>query len=239
MKQDDQAKIDEYLFGQLSPEERSAFERRLATDSDLADALMLQKETLALVELEGDERLRAKVRKVHLEQKKQGRPWVWYLLGALLFLLFAWGIYHFFGQTPTTNSEKLFAQHFQTYPLHLAERNTDEATDLLKAADYFQQNDFASAIPVLEQSLARDANPKTRLALGISLLGVQKIEEAQSHFRQLIESKDVLFYTSALWYNALAQLQQGDINACKNSLTKIAADTPFYAKARTLLADLP
>jgi hypothetical protein len=102
---DHTAIIDRYLGGEMTPEERADFERRLAEDAGLARELALQqkiKRALADAETRQFHTKLHNIRQERASRKRRiKRLWVWG--GPLLvcsLLLFAW--YYFRGPVPTT-----------------------------------------------------------------------------------------------------------------------------------------
>ena len=243
MKEDYQPLIDNYLLNRLSPEDRLAFERRMKEDPDFAAQVDLQRRAMDLIEAKGDAHLREQVGKVHQQMvsapKKDrfARRRLLSLAAAAAAAVLI-GILAYWWLSGPTDHRDLFARNFQNYPLTFGDRTPEGDNTLREAEIYYRGEDYVNAIPLFEQALAADPNPKVRLALGIALLGNGQAREAQAHFDTLIANNDPLYSEQASWYLALTHLQRGDLDACKNSLQKINSKSRFYPSSLRLLEEL-
>mgnify|MGYP001797197963 CR=1 FL=1 len=172
---DPQTQIDNYLMNRLSPEQRQQFERQMASDSELADAVALQKLSLDLLEAQNDTVLRDAVRRAQAQGGSGGNannggprnygPW---LIGFLLLALLGTLGYYFSQsqspvQTTPPDAEQLFAEYFKAYPLNFASREINGGDQaLVRANQFYRTQQYAEAIPQFQKSLATADTPKVR-----------------------------------------------------------------------------
>ena len=249
---DPQTQIDNYLMNRLSPEQRQQFERQMASDSELADAVALQKLSLDLLEAQNDTVLRDAVRRAQAQGGSGGNannggprnygPW---LIGFLLLALLGTLGYYFSQsqspvQTTPPDAEQLFAEYFKAYPLNFASREINGGDQAqVRANQFYRAQQYAEAIPQFQKSLATDDKPKVRLALALSLLANGQGDLAIDQFQKIIATKDFLYLEPASWYRSLAYLQQGDFRSTRLSLQSIRSNSQFYQQAQALRAALP
>lgn len=244
MKDADYILIEEYLNGNLSPEERHAFEHRLENDPELAEAFSSYRQVSGFLEREfakdeeGDAfkaNLAAISRKYFSkdhEVKNKGRQQLWKLLAAACLVL-AMGLYFF---------QKLGLPAYEDYadiqPISLAVRGDMDALSL-KAENAFNSGQYAEAAAYFAEMLKSDStNMELRLYYAIALTESDNYEKSERVFDELSRIPSPVQY-EALWYYALSKLKQEDYEACEDLLSSIPKEANEYSKAQKLLKKLP
>ena len=120
----------------------------------------------------------------------------------------------------------------------VAERGNDRATDLERAAALFNQKEYATARPLLEQLNAQSpADAMIAYYYGLSLIELDRLPLARRVLAKLYEGESVLKYDSA-YAIALSYLKVNQKSECKSWLQKIPAGTTPYLKANELIKKL-
>lgn len=243
--------IEQYLKGELAPQEKAEFENRMKNDPALAEEVSLHKDIIIGLETHFNSNLKSKLQQVEKEQswqkeeepEKEGRmlPFnirpILAVAASLLILLVAG--YLFIDSTP--NNQELFAAYYQPYPniVNPVERSADKNLND-QGLFYYENGDYFSAIRAFENQLATDpANVAWKFYRGVSLLQVDKAESAAQDLRQVIQSNNIQFVVPAQWYLGLATLKMGNKGEAVAIFEKLAqSDNGYATKAQRILAEL-
>ena len=249
--------IDDYLEGNLPPQDRAAFEQRLAQEPELREEVDLQRRINAeLAQRADDDRYRELIHRAKMKHAPPPsvrsrfirRRW-WLVAAVLLFAVVA----------------LLVVQPWRESPQQLAIRYgaLNQPIDYLAPA-YRQPRDAAGAA----SSLADRNDP---VAYARTLVGIDtSVEAALQAYLDIPEARldDSLRFETALlyladrqpvpalellnrlstaweddrlWYSALAHLQLGDAEAARQAIQSLLRSedfTPYRREARQLLNDL-
>lgn len=241
MEERDYVLFESYLSGALSAEEREELETRLEKDGELKASFELYKETSAHLENrfgkeEDTAAFREKVSgisKAYFRDapgRRKGlrklRPWQMAAAAGVLIIL---GIFL---------SRRLSAPSYEDYAnypeISLAVRGGDNAV-LLQAETAFNNGNYGEAAAMFGDILKEgDANPEILLYHAISLVELNRFEEADTTFGKLVASGSAIQY-DAMWYGALSKLKQKDFSAGAEILEKIPEGADRYPDAQKLL----
>ena len=235
--------IDEYLLGRLTEEEARKVEQALRENPDLAAAANLEAEVLKGATLHGQNQLRQRLRVIQAnfeDKAEKATPSINYYLaiaaGIAALVLFA---YLLLGRGP--NTEKIFAEYYNPYPISFTERGEKAEEDLLVLSQLYEEEKYAEAIPVLEKLLeSRDEDGQLKLALGIAYLETGQLETAQNIFQNIRAEGILLYKDLAVWYLALTLIKADEVDRAKQWL-QVLADDPEADKnveAQKLLLEL-
>ena len=231
MNSTDQHTIDEYLLNRLEGDNLQTFEQSLAHDEALAKEVAERKQLMSAMEMVGDLQMKERVRRIHLAEigrsdnppNTNPRKWVFALVLILIASLAIWWFVRPKAQTPP----QLYAQYYKPYDLNFSTRNSDASLVLAEAGALYKSGNYATALPLFEQVInATPTDSKARLAAGICQLELKQYEEALAQFNVLIDAKDPLFGEQALWYGAMARLQQGNVTETSVLLEKLVTESP-------------
>lgn len=241
---DDNARVDRYLSGDMDAPERQAFEAEMAADSQLAEEVALRRDMeVFLRRREHRSALQAQLSQMgggYFKAEKQEakvttlprRRLLWIgavaaAAGLALFLL-----------RPQLFGPSLFEQYAQYPQLALAEKSAGGPIDWSRAETAFNSRDFSTAEKLLGEYVAGyPADRQALLYLGICRMEMGKSEEARQIFRDLAAA-DAAFKDYADWYLALSYLKAGDKAACREALVNIPAASVFYEQAQKLLKQI-
>lgn len=259
-------KIERYLAGEMSEEERQAFELQIEADPNLQRDLALYQEIDKMydeqdwsisqqpsdqqrayesqLQSEEQKRIAANIRKAEKQYFETAKKPVakfsrLYFYAAASVALLILALAFFGGSDP--NTAALFAEYKQWESLpSLTVRG--EQSVMSRAEAYFVQGEYDEAARLLQSYFA--ANPDTinttaLIYLGASQLELNQTADAINTFTQLKES-DTLDRDKADWYLALGYLKGGNLNDAKTILETITKTAGSYNRdqAAALLEEL-
>jgi hypothetical protein len=237
--------IARYVEGDMTADERSAFEATLASDEALRQQLALYHEvdTSLQQHFNADEQ---RQQLQHTMQSLRGEffgaasqpakviSFKRYLRGAvavaaiLIAVVFVWQPW----------KPSLFNQFSESSMLPPADRGDNGDRLLQQAVIAFNKKDYAAAATLLQQVKEQDtANSYVNFYYGVALLKNSRIPEARRIFDTLYAGQSA-FKFEAAFFQALGYLTEKNNGACKEWLQKIPADAANYDKAQELLQEL-
>lgn len=250
--------IKRYRTGQLPPEEKTAFELRLASDPEFAAEAAEAAEFLAAVQEEGDQALEQQLIQYSKElngmtatisspqptatnvRKMTSYSRIVYaaavLIGLIAVVLPLWLINRP-GTMTVPVAEEVYAANFTIPPA--PEARSEGANAEWREA--FARKDYASAAAQLESMLADTTftgRSEAFLYLGIAQLALNQPEKALPALKQV--SEDSFDWESAQWYSALALLKLKRLDDAGQLLDRIARQTdhPYRQQADTIRKQL-
>ncbi len=240
--------IDQYLSGQLDAEQKTAFEKRLASEADLAAALEETQRVQYSVIIAGRRDLKAKMEawEEDLEkpkvEKKFLRPW---MLVAATFALVIWSTYSL-GWWPKMQQEPTaFELHFQVYrsPIQIRAQEAQEANLFAKAIQFYQAKDYSQTIAYLKKiDSAQSSQPAylIQFYLGMAQLAqpVPAAKEAIAALEFVCQSENN-YRQQATWYQGLAYVYLGMTSEASDNFKQLIFWNDFKAaEAADLLLQL-
>ncbi|MEO0470957.1 MAG: hypothetical protein AAF206_15120 [Bacteroidota bacterium] len=227
-------KIEQYLAGELSPEDKAAFAARLAEDPALKRRMQIAQQLDQAFDGAEVFALRKELQSIRAlrQQKKVRRFPVWSyaaVAAAIAILVLLWVNPGGSGKS----SEALFAENFGAYPMLISSR-ADSVSDTLGAALIAYENgDYAvAARHFAALDSADNIQPRfLRFYEAVSLLGAKDGAGAIA----ILQALDLPELDEAKqWYLALAYLQNGQPEASKETLKDIQTGR-FAPQAAELL----
>lgn len=235
-----------YAEGHMQPDEAQAFEEALGNDFALqADLKLYQSVTNTLqTEIAPDKtdiEFKATLNKftqAHFKQKKS-KPKakiiafskIWYAAAILVIGLLVWAPWN----------KNLYNKYSETEMVSFAERGNNTQTDLLKATEAFNAEDYQQAKELLAPLVAKDTtNDMLRYYLGVAQLKSSTADDINIARQNLsiVAAKQSLLKHDAEFFIALSYLKEKNKKECKVWLNKIPKDADAYDKAQQLLKDL-
>jgi len=230
--------LELYLDGKLKGEELAAFEKELASDAALQDAVALHQEALLLLQLDEKENIKALVNKVRAaEHPKKRKSVVWmFSVAATVALLLTVAFYFNWSYS----NEQLYASNFEVYPDVVTTMGA--GTSAMDAGmEAYLKEDYDLAIELFSANELRDS-ATAQLYKAVSELALGKYTDAQNTLYEFPNNEE--HGAAIAWYHALAHLGDakdgGNVDHAKAYLKTVVAlgPSPFYDKAQALLEDL-
>ncbi len=244
MNQEIFEKIEAYLQGRMSVEEKEQFQQQLNQDPGLQK---IMEEQLALTNAIETEGLKNKLNSIYDHQfgthKQKGnviflkrfRP-ILAAASVALLVLAAWLI---FRNTEQPN-EQLFSQYYERpagLPTTLGIQTNEAFSEGMieyKLGNFSEAQQFW--LPLLAQFPENDT---LQFYLGINYLELSQLDSADNYLNKVAEKEESKLRMNAKWYSSLVQLRQEKKDEAFSTLSEIALDTnPFQAQASALLEEL-
>lgn len=236
------AAIEEYLRKQMPPDERLAFESKMAADPGLASEVAFYEALL----LHHDSKIKARWRaegeamlgnSLAAHPSPRIRRMQWAAAAALALLLTATGIWYARFYNPYAAIVDEYREPYKYSGNLGAAENGAEDSQWQHALEAYRSEDYREAIGSAGQLLQ---SPKyadeARLLSGVAWLKRDRPEEA---VRAMEGIKTAALREKARFYTALAYLQAKEPDKARAILDSIEANSPYRAKASEILARLP
>lgn len=258
-KEESQKRIDDYLLGRTSREDRLAFEEDTRQDTELGEQLADTELAMAAIELAEDEAMKARLqglesklrqetptaattsvpeaKVVNMKARKRSRMNLFGIAAALLLLLAAgWWMMQPGG---FDNPGQLAMANFEPYPniAYQIERSGGDTDPEKDAYIAYEAGNFKLA---REAFRALPATAVNKFYLGQSLLGEQNFTAAATTFREIVNADAFNLRQESEYYLALALAGQGETEQAITELKAIVAEAghPSMKEAKALLEDL-
>lgn len=254
--------IDDYLSGNMSIEEKTAFEERLRTDTELASELKLQKDMLTMYDdqkwLEGNKKvlktseakalqsffesdeatqIQESIKEVVAENRTNTpQKAFWYVgIAASIAVLVTVSLFVF----KDTNYDDLYASYVQIDAIpSLVTRGEDTDKLLENAQLLFEDKKYQKATESFTKyhKTETSIDPLSYIYNGIAYIELDKFDEALEQFERLASS-NTLQAKKANWYKALVFLKQKKKAKLKDVLQTMLSDknNHKYDQAKELL----
>ncbi|MEO6037663.1 MAG: tetratricopeptide repeat protein [Saprospiraceae bacterium] len=241
--------IRRYLTRQMSPVETRSFEQRLAAEPALVlelsayEALLLHRDQTLRARLIARSRQRAAGQTAGtLSARTGGRQmYRWAAAAGLALLVTAIGFWY---NSSSARAGRIYASHYQ--PLEISAQlgggqPTPEQVTWQEAVQAYERHDYATTLAKASQaSQLPDYQDQAYLLIGASYLETGRAPEAIPVLQQLGQ-KVRRNYEKALFYLALAYLQQKETGQARTTLEQLAAlrpTTPLVQEATDMLKEL-
>ncbi|HRI20381.1 MAG TPA: hypothetical protein PLA68_05485 [Panacibacter sp.] len=252
--------IDQYINNGLTGDALTAFEEQLMQDAELAETVkvfrMLNSEMPAVLKNKtGGSELKKNLEQISAPHFKNQEPPVikinknkWYKLTAVAAMLIAMaGIVLW--ELSKNNNPDLYAAYIGHETISLTSRgniNQENLTslgninqeDLAKAAGYYNTQQYAAVIPLIEQALQQDTgNKQYQVILSRCYIENNSYEKADKLLSAVASGNSAYKY-EAVWLTAMAYLKQKQTAACIAALQKIPNGEDRYIEAQELIGVL-
>ena len=252
--------MERYINLEMTDEERTSFELEIASSETLARAVALYKDIPnqlqnITADLDFNQKLQNARANFNTPTTKQSSKTIWWMVGVIMIAGLAYFSYRMFNvsnntETPTQEQEELILP--EGVPIASLWDNTDKPTSLItrsgetlgeaeqkyeKAFEAYDKKDYQAAIDILvEIPLRTNITDKALLLKGVSEYELRNYAEAISTYENYLNiemyPKDM-----ALWYQALAYLQNDQNEAAKENLQIIINEDFSKAKEAKILME--
>lgn len=235
-------RIDQFLLGQMEPEEEKWFQQEVKEDSSLEKELLfhqnmkdaiLEDDVLMMREVLDFAHQNYQQRKVveHPSSSRFSRRWI--MVAAVMTVLLATGFLAWFITGKHYSNRELYEMYFKPYKVTMNVRSvtTNQDKMMREAMLLYEQGSYKEAIPKFEKILANDEmNHAASLYSGISYMEINNYREAAVSFQRIIDHKNNLYIEQAEWYAGLCYLISDNIDKARKQFGKIASRDGYYSK---------
>jgi hypothetical protein len=231
--------VARYVEGDMDEVENADFEARLLNDNELQQHFkdyqnIHQTLKMKLADREAfEDTLKGLNTKYFAEAPKvfSFKPSIRWLSGIaaiLVIALFIWAPWN----------ANLYESYADDSNMLVTERGAEVATDLDKAASFYNQENYTEANLIFQELYAKQqSNAMIGYYYGLSLIRTNKADKGREILIPLYNGESVYKYDSA-YAIALSYLKENNKADCKAWLQKIPVKTTRYKQAKELLAKL-
>ena len=239
MENNIEIQTERYLAGEMSFDEKLAFEKIITDDKDLKEHVLLSKKLVEKHEYAAFKKNLLSAEKKYLQNnKKRFNPFYWSVAAAAILLISIFSYY----QSIPVNLEKLYAIHSNKIemPSFIVQGNNHQKT-LEEIEISFKNKNYTKSIRLCDIQLktSSKSNPNILIYKGISLLNLNNEKDALIVFNKLKQS-DAIDASKGNWYEAITYMKLNNKTALKNSLEIIIKNPANYNynKAKSILKSL-
>jgi hypothetical protein len=245
-------RIEQYLEGSLSLQDKIMLEEEAAHNPELRELIRLHAEVNESIRDEdffAFHNLVAEVGREYLQTetgsvKKTPVRSLWHnkvaRYAAILIVVLGTGMGLKYLLSAPVSVDKLYSQYYSPYDADAVTRSASDKNSLDHAIISYSNADYSGALSELNNITAK--NPQDFMAWfyrGLSCLEVHQAAEAVRSFRMIPSSWDSPYKEYLDWYLAMALLQNSDRSEAKNMLEQIKNHNGYYAgKAGEILNKL-
>ncbi len=228
--------IEAYVLERMSPDERAAFEQRMAADASLRAEVDLERENIQAVELGGLSRMLTGIAQQDRSDEESGpAKWTRVLKYAAMFAAIVTAAIWWVNRAPL--NEELYAEHFTPDPGLPVSMGTTSEPAFADAMVAYKLGDYAEARTKWAPLLAQEPmNDTLRYYIASAWLAEKRTEQAVPMLEALVKEPASPFASRARWYLFLAYLREGEI--VKGEALDLDKDPTYGERAQTILARL-
>lgn len=226
-------KIDPYLDGELSGEEKAAFEKSMEQDPQLKEEIRENLLLREVVETGYQEKMRTDIRRWRSEASQSGPQRatnirrLGYRLAAAAGVVIILTATIFTGIVPQYSNSRIAARYYEPDEDLGAIRGAKDADILRQAFENYEQGNYTGAIPGFQRY---PSNDKALYGLGLSFLQIKDYENAVETFKTLIERNNIEYTEKAEFYLLLSYLEADEIGPeFQELLDKMIEEGGYYA----------
>jgi hypothetical protein len=221
--------IQEYLDGNLSGPELSAFEQLMQNDHNLAAEVKSLRQMEHNLRGLGYQELKSEVSQWESDYKtrsKKSQRHTYLAIAASLAIFTLVGYFAFYTSVDTND---LYAIYYSPYPDMIISRGevTGSEQQLTFGMQAYNDKNYVAASTLIEGYLAQGGSNKSAyLYLAISQLETGSFDKAEGNFK--IAAEDPNFVQQSDWYRALLYLKQDRLELARTTLKEIAGNDNHY-----------
>ncbi|MCL6296237.1 tetratricopeptide repeat protein [Jejuia spongiicola] len=225
--------IASYFSKTLSKADKKVFDHLMDTDSEFADNVLFHKNLKKSIQKEEQEATKKILQ--DFEQEKSSSFNYKKIVAASIIVLIGLSCFWYLN-TEKTNPDKLFTDNFTPYrnvvqPIVRGETDNDLKT---KAFVAYESKKYNEAISYFNEVLASEPSNTILFYKANALLQVNKTNDAILIFQDNLKTQDA-FQDKNLWYLSLAYLKNNNIEASKQTLSKLLSNHEFKKEEAKLL----
>lgn len=229
-------RMDQYLRGEMSPQEKADFERLLSEDTALAEELNSRKSLMKALQIE---ELRGVKQLLEQEEETNNTKTIkwpsWYSIAASLAAV-GFFIYLLLPQTEPITDQELFDQFYQAYPNYAYPIIRDQIPlDSLKLPFYhYELGAYGKALDIFSTS-SESMDTETQFYRAQCHLGISEYKEA-TDLLILVADSDSNYKWQSYWYLGLTNLMLGEKSEAIEWLEELVKSEGYQPeKAKELL----
>lgn len=224
-------RIELYLKGELSEEERVSFEIEIQKNKELANSVRLQQKATELLEAKAWLATKEKVTQLNNKRRKREKRTLFLRVAAVFIGVGLLSISYIINQL---SNENLHAQYFTTYPDRVSVMG-DNNSELEKIMTLYNQQQYSKAAEAFK--LLRESGGESGLSVLYEAISLQKTNEGSIAVELLTnhELKELSLKEVFAWQLILAHLSIGNDEKSLELLNEYEAHGYTYQSEKTKL----
>ncbi|RLD43937.1 MAG: hypothetical protein DRI89_03850 [Bacteroidetes bacterium] len=212
-----------------------------AQNTDLTNDARFQQEMFEAIKDERKREIRKTLDQIHRKNSGNTRiniySWKLQAVAAAVVILLISGGLIGDSLTNTPTNQALYTEYFSPENSLLSVRSQEFIdTKLKEGMRFYEQGKYSEAIISFQ---ADPNNLAAKLYTGFSLMKLEKFEQAELPFMEIIENKDNLFIDQAEWNLGLCYLSGDKVSKAEQLFAKISTGNTVYNKdARNILQEM-
>lgn len=214
--------IQNYIANRLSDEDKTRFEELLKTDLEFQELYETHKEMVAAFQLSKSKEIKARLQELDQEEIPVKTKSFFQSKFRKIAIVAVLVLGMFFMVNLLNSNGDLYETYFEICPntyLPVTRGNTQNDIQF-EAFKAYESNDFKTAETIFETILKTEKNTTIQFYYAMSLLNQDKFNLALAQLNS-IQNKEFDYQVEALWYTALIQLKNKDIESAKQHLKTI------------------
>lgn len=233
-------RMDSYLEGRMSSDERVVFEQDLISSEELSKLFEEHQSMILAVQASSVQKsLKDVIQKNRNTAPHSARKRKLYTTGMSIAAVAMILLGAFFMLRPGADTtQQLFAQYYDTDPGLPTLMSGDGQVQFQNAMTAYKQGDYADALERFKTITASESNDTLTFYSSMCYLELEQVQESISLLGDIHPAS--AFYEKAQWYMALAHLQSKDFGQTRTVLKEIVANENhiFLESAKELLSEL-
>jgi len=209
--------IIRFIRGELTEEERTAFDVELNSNQSLVDEVKSVGLSLSAIDAGGEQLLRERFKT--LEKKNAIKKWTYALLLAIAVVAIGLALKKGFTKEDVPEMKAIYAKNFQKYRPPVTIRNEDDQKSNMSAAiESYNASDYQKAFSLFDAECG-DSNQEACFYAVLSALysGDANYQEAKNNI-----TEDSPYSAILLWYEALFYLNRNNKKETVKYLEKLS-----------------
>jgi hypothetical protein len=226
--------IQNYIANRLSEQEKRRVEKLLETDLEFSELYLEHKQVAIAFQISKSDELKKRLQKLDATTSTSGITK--FMQGKFSKIAIAaiviFGLYYM--NTLTNSNDDIFESYFEISPntympitrgVNLPTRSLE-----FEAFKAYEANDFKAAAVDFKELLKTNSNPNIQFYYAMSLLNQDKFNLALDQLNTL-HNKHFDYQVESLWYTALIQTKNNDVESAKKHLSTIQQLNPNFKSA--------
>lgn len=229
--------IEKYFEHSLSAQEQDLFNEYLKNDKEFAAEVLFQKNVRQAIQANKREELKLKLSSFEKPFRNRKKFVIWYAAAAII-VASAVGLL-ILNQNPDPG--KLYEAYYHTYPNVIAPTVRGADADNLKSQAFYEYDNgnYKTSLKLFSQIYEKDHDDYALFYLSLSLVELNRHEEAIASFERFDLNKNNGFTPFVKWYKALSYLKTNQKGKAIILLESLAQTTnPQQEMAEKLLSEL-
>ena len=230
------SKIESFLDGTMSGEEKAEFEKRIAADQNLASEVALHRRVNQAIKEDDIHQFRLKIRNIFQSDKNESKNlqirmtrFIKIPMAAAIVILIGLSFWQIFlNKSPN----KIYSMFYNPYQTDISTRSGEQLSDKVQLSYLlYQEGDYEASLEILKNYLVKNFNNQTaHFYFGMNALELQQYDLAIKELEMVAEDPSTPFSLHAQWYLVMIYLKIDQEENATVYLNQLTSTKNLYAK---------